>query len=335
MEKTEKNEKIEFVNRTRQRVINHLTLNRAVRNAVLLDYLISKEKLTKEEKADSSPDGKKNQLRSRLGTVLSSMVKDKTLSYANGFFTLIKEKPVAIKEEEIKPEILLLLKNGAPPTKKEIFTKLEQRFQTNRTKTKTDDENLHNIAGRLLKQLTDSKQICVKNGRYSLPAEPTVKPLSETEVKKAFIEKLLELGGEHLEIFTANIFDKYLKELGYEIIKCEVTGGANDYGIDCVIEATDPLKFKNKIFFQVKCYGKSQVTEKDVREFCGAVHIKGGSHGVYVTTSTFHNRAIKIMQGLNNFTRFDKDGLFSLARHCEYGVKTVKNGYLLDETVFG
>lgn len=335
MEKSEKNEKIEFINRTRQRVINHLTLNQAVRNAVLLDYLISKEKLTKEEKADSSPNGKKNQLRSRLGTVLSSMVKDKTLSYLNGFFTLIKEKPVAIKEEEIKPEILSLLKNGATLTKKEIFVKLEQRFKTNLTKTKTDDDNLHNIAGRLLRQLTDSKQVCLKNGKYSLPEEPKIKPLTEAEVKKAFIEKLIELGGEHLEIFTANLFNKRLKELGYEINKCEVTGGANDYGIDCVIETLDPLKFKDKIFFQVKCYGKSQVTEKDIREFCGAVHIKGGSHGIYVTTSTFHSRALKILQGLNNFTYYDKDGLFSLAKTCEYGVKPVKNGYLLDTEILG
>ena len=121
MEKTDKNEKIEFINRTRQRVIQHLTLNKAVRNAVLLDYLISKEKLTKDEKNDASPNGKKNQLRSRLGTVLASMVNDKILSYSNGFFTLIKEKPVAIKEEEIKPEIFSLLKDNSTLTKRRFF----------------------------------------------------------------------------------------------------------------------------------------------------------------------------------------------------------------------
>ena len=330
MEKTDKNEKIEFINRTRQRVIQHLTLNKAVRNAVLLDYLISKEKLTKDEKNDASPNGKKNQLRSRLGTVLASMVNDKILSYSNGFFTLIKEKPVAIKEEEIKPEIFSLLKDNSTLTKKEIFSRLEIRFKTNLTKTRIDDDNLRNIAGRLLKQLSDSKQITVKNGRYSLPVAPVAKPLSESDAKKAFIERLLELGGEHLEIFTANVFNKYFTELGYCVKKCEVTGGANDYGIDCAIEATDPLDFKDKILFQVKCYGKTQVTEKDIREFCGAVTIKGGSHGIFVTTSTFHSRALKILQGLNNFTGFDKERLFELAVHCDYGVKRVNNGYILE-----
>ena len=60
MEKSEKTERAEFIERTRRRVIDHLALNKAVRNAVLLDYLVSKEKLTKEEKADSIPTGQGN-----------------------------------------------------------------------------------------------------------------------------------------------------------------------------------------------------------------------------------------------------------------------------------
>ena len=335
MEKPEKTERAEFIERTRRRVIDHLALNKAVRNAVLLDYLVSKEKLTKEEKADSSPNGKKNQLRSRFGTILSAMCNDKTLDYSGGFYTLIKEKPVAIKEEEIKPEILSLIKETGGITKKEIFSKLENLFKTNRTKTRTDDDNLRNIAGRLLKNLSDAKQITVKNGRYSLAEQPQEKPLSFSEAKSAFNDKLLELGGEHLEIFTANLFNRFLSKIGYSVHKCEVTGGANDYGIDCVIEATDPVGFNCKIFFQVKCYSKSQITEKDVREFCGAVTIKGGSHGIYVTTSTFHSRALKILQTLGNFSVFDKNRLFELASEYEYGVKKLKNGFVLDKTVLG
>lgn len=323
-------EKKEFESRIRNLTIEHLSLNKAERNAVLLDYLISKENLTKKELADNSPNGKKNQLRSQIGTILASMVKDKTLSNDNGFFTLIKEKPIAIKEEEVKPKILALFDGEKTFTKKEIFSQLEWSFKTNLTETKTDDINLHNIAGRLIKQFTDDKRLEYKDGHYFLPAKKQKTTYTETEIKEKFIAKLLELGGEFLERFTANLFNKYFQQIGYKIEKCEVTGGANDNGIDCVIETFDKLNFKEKIFFQVKCFGKTQVTEKDVREFCGAVLIKEGSHGIYVTTSTYHSRALKILQNLDNFTYFDKESLFNLAKTYEHGIKKVKNGYVLD-----
>lgn len=106
----------------------------------------------------------------------------------------------------------------------------------------------------------------------------------ETEVKTELLDKLKELDPYYFE----KVILILLKKMGYgDFIETSKTG---DGGIDGIINE-DKLGLE-KIYTQAKRYNENKVREKDIRNFIGAMS-GDTSKGVFITTSTFDDSAIK------------------------------------------
>ena len=106
----------------------------------------------------------------------------------------------------------------------------------------------------------------------------------ETEVKTELLEKLREIDPYYFE----KVILILLKKMGYgDFIQTSKSG---DGGIDGIINE-DKLGLE-KIYTQAKRYNENKVREKDIRNFIGAMS-GDTSKGVFITTSTFDNLAIK------------------------------------------
>ena len=109
------------------------------------------------------------------------------------------------------------------------------------------------------------------------------------------------------------------------VVKSEVTGGADDNGIDGVIETEDGFGFRERVLVQARTRAKGAITLKEVREFFGAMISEKGTRGIFVTTASFHSEAQKFMNRQRNLIGIDGDKLFSMATENTCGV-TVVNG---------
>ena len=106
----------------------------------------------------------------------------------------------------------------------------------------------------------------------------------ETEVKSELLEKLKEIDPYYFE----KVILILLKSMGYgDFIETSKSG---DGGIDGIINE-DKLGLE-KIYTQAKRYNENKVREKDIRNFIGAMS-GDTSKGVFITTSTFDDGAIK------------------------------------------
>lgn len=106
----------------------------------------------------------------------------------------------------------------------------------------------------------------------------------ETGVKTELLEKLKEIDPYYFE----KVILILLKKMGYgDFIETSKSG---DGGIDGIINE-DKLGLE-KIYTQAKRYNENKVREKDIRNFIGAMS-GDTSKGVFITTSTFDDSAIK------------------------------------------
>lgn len=106
----------------------------------------------------------------------------------------------------------------------------------------------------------------------------------ETNVKTNLLEKLKEIDPYYFE----KVILILLKNMGYgDFIETSKSG---DGGIDGIINE-DKLGLE-KIYSQAKRYNENKVREKDIRNFIGAMS-GDTSKGVFITTSTFADAAIK------------------------------------------
>ena len=106
----------------------------------------------------------------------------------------------------------------------------------------------------------------------------------ESQIKSDLLERLKEIDPYYFE----KVILILLKKMGYgDFIE---TSKSSDGGIDGVINE-DKLGLE-KIYIQAKRYNENKVREKDIRNFIGAM--SGDTNkGVFVTTSSFDNAAIK------------------------------------------
>ena len=106
----------------------------------------------------------------------------------------------------------------------------------------------------------------------------------EGSVKFELLEKLKNIDPYYFE----KVILILLKKMGYgDFIETPKSG---DGGIDGIINE-DKLGL-DKIYIQAKRYGDNKVREKDIRNFIGAMS-GDTSKGIFVTTSNFHEGAIK------------------------------------------
>lgn len=105
-----------------------------------------------------------------------------------------------------------------------------------------------------------------------------------------------------------------------------VTRKSRDGGIDAVIKQ-DPLGI-NTIYIQAKRY-QSEVREKDIRDFLGALAQKATQTGVFITTGSFAPDATRAMKIANqmNVVPIDGEKLAQLMIQYKIGVEE-RNKYI-------
>ncbi|MBT7996016.1 MAG: restriction endonuclease, partial [Bacteroidetes bacterium] len=106
------------------------------------------------------------------------------------------------------------------------------------------------------------------------------------------------------------------------------TSKSGDGGIDGIINE-DKLGL-DKIYIQAKRYGENKVREKDIRNFIGAMS-GDTSKGIFVTTSIFHEGAIKkAYEAHHTIILIDGNKLVDLLHEFNVGVQ-IKSIYELKE----
>lgn len=150
----------------------------------------------------------------------------------------------------------------------------------------------------------------------------------ETEVKTNLLERLKEIDPYYFE----KVILILLKRMGYgDFVETSKSG---DGGIDGIINE-DKLGLE-KIYTQAKRYNENKVREKDIRNFIGAMS-GDTSKGVFITTSTFDDQAIKkAREAHHSIILIDGAKLVDLMLQYNVGVqvKTVYEVKELDNDFF-
>ncbi len=167
------------------------------------------------------------------------------------------------------------------------------------------------------------------------PAKLKKDELPEETIHKAYQQHLTAVSNQLLECIKASeseffesLVVRLLLNMGYGWDKSSsgnVVGGAGDEGIDGIINE-DKLGLE-KIYIQAKRYSETKVSPADIRDFIGAMAIKGARKGVFFTSSTFTEQAKKhAFDAQNmNITLVDGEMLTTLLVQHELGVAKAKS----------
>jgi len=144
----------------------------------------------------------------------------------------------------------------------------------------------------------------------------------ETQIKNDLLERLKVIDPYYFE----KVILKLLKKMGYgDFIETSKSG---DGGIDGIINE-DKLGL-DKIYIQAKRYNENKVREKEIRNFIGAMS-GDTSKGVFATTSTFDDAAIKKANDAHHtIILIDGNKLVELMHEYNVGVQ-IKDTYEIKE----
>lgn len=291
--------------------------------------------LSREELANRSTNSQQNILRSKIGTVINEMHASGVLSLdKEGRYSLVPEKPVAVRIERCESEIIKAL-SVRSMTKTSLREHIKRALGADKTPSTKDDDKVFTYVGQLLKRLSAEGVLTSDGMLYSLSpkfvahADDINAMLS---LKSDFLARIHRRGGEFFENYFMALIEKYVAKHGKQVIECYVTGGSEDGGIDGVLKTRDALGFRETVMVQTK--NRVEITsETDVRGFYGAVCAKQGSRGIYAITSDFHPVAKKFLDELDNCVGVNGDRLFTMALECSYGIKKTADGLLVDERI--
>ena len=69
-------------------------------------------------------------------------------------------------------------------------------------------------------------------------------------------------------------------------------------------------------------------------KFWGAVNVKNGSHGIFLTSGSFHPSAEKLLKSIPNCVGIDRERLYQLVLLTAYGIVKSASGCSFDELIF-
>lgn len=323
--------------RITKRVALYLEENRKATRQEILDAVLGQMGVSIQVMNDPSPGGKANMFRSYIGTVLTELCISGAVRRDGGCYILQKEVPIILRSIQCRAPILTYLKRG-PATREKIVSAMESYFGI-RLKTNLPDERTIRAAiDETLDELVRERSISTDGEVYALCTDFSSRSFQivedERQLKQDFLEKLRERGGGFLESFAANLLEKYYHLTGRDVLLCEVTGGSVDGGVDAVIETRDELGFYDTVMIQTKCRTSGFISEKEAREFFGAMTAKGATRGIYVTTTDFHAGAKQFMSSVPHLVGIGGEVLFELAKRTSYGIRKGKKGYMIDANIF-
>ncbi len=159
---------------------------------------------------------------------------------------------------------------------------------------------------------------------------------AQAEFAEHFTQDLIQ----HIHAVTPEYFEQIVADIFTALgFTTEVTGGADDKGVDVIARYSDGLDFA-PIYIQVKHYcGTMKVTPNEVQKLAGAVLLHGGLQGVLVTCGAFAHPVPEYLQGLpgaRNIALVDRHQLVELMIRHRVGVLDGEGecGYRIDEEYF-
>lgn len=159
---------------------------------------------------------------------------------------------------------------------------------------------------------------------------------AQAEFAEHFTQDLIQ----HIHAVTPEYFEQIVADIFTALgFTTEVTGGADDKGVDVIARYSDGLDFA-PIYIQVKHYcGTMKVTPNEIQKLAGAVLLHGGLQGVLVTCGAFAHPVPEYLQGLpgaHNIALVDQHHLVELMIRHRVGVLDGEGecGYRIDEEYF-
>lgn len=159
---------------------------------------------------------------------------------------------------------------------------------------------------------------------------------AQAEFAEHFTQDLIQ----HVHAVTPEYFEQIVADIFTALgFSTEVTGGADDKGVDVIARYSDGLDFA-PIYIQVKHYcGTMKVTPNEIQKLAGAVLLHGGLQGVLVTCGAFAYPVPEYLQGLpgaRNIALVDQHQLVELMIRHRVGVLDGEGecGYRIDEEYF-
>lgn len=159
---------------------------------------------------------------------------------------------------------------------------------------------------------------------------------AQAEFAEHFTQDLVQ----HIHAVTPEYFEQIVADIFTALgFSTEVTGGADDKGVDVIARYSDGLDFA-PIYIQVKHYcGTMKVTPNEIQKLAGAVLLHGGLQGVLVTCGAFAQPVPEYLQGLpgaRNIALVDQHQLVELMIRHRVGVLDGEGecGYRIDEEYF-
>lgn len=159
---------------------------------------------------------------------------------------------------------------------------------------------------------------------------------AQAEFAEHFTQDLIQ----HIHAVTPEYFEQIVADIFTTLgFSTEVTGGADDKGVDVIARYSDGLDFA-PIYIQVKHYcGTMKVTPNEIQKLAGAVLLHGGLQGVLVTCGAFAHPVPEYLQGLpgaRNIALVDQHHLVELMIRHRVGVLDGEGecGYRIDEEYF-
>ncbi len=298
--------------------------------------------LSKDELQNNSPSSALISAKSMIGSVISSMIRDKIISIDNAKEIRLGSKnliSVNINNQEIYIKDLLKVKSKISIN--EIKENVKTYYKVYQTESKEDDETLDKQCAIILKKLSDQTYInivndqCIYNKKNELYPNTEIgnllnDSLFKEELYPYFIEAFNIKGGEFLENYATELISKLIESEGKIITNKNVCGGSNDNGIDGIIT----LDNCDKIYIQTKARATSLVTVKEVREFYGAMACDKASLGYFVTNSDYHQLAKEFNEKAEKLIAINGKTLYRLSKKLKYGIIKQNNKFILDKDIF-
>ncbi|HGO5293565.1 restriction endonuclease [Photobacterium leiognathi subsp. mandapamensis] len=164
--------------------------------------------------------------------------------------------------------------------------------------------------------------------------------LPEERMHSAYSEHIKSVSEQLLEYiklsepeFFESLVVKLLLKMGYgwnQSTSGNVVGGKGDEGIDGIINE-DKLGLE-KIYIQAKRYADNKVSPAEIRDFIGAMAIKGARKGVFFTSSKFTEQASQHANNAQNMTITLIDGASLTDLLVQYGLGVaIANSYKIFE----
>ena len=323
--------------RIRREILEVLTAERALYRREINARIAVRHRLTAEEKRDNAPDSRRNLLYSAIGTLLSDLCREGALlRSAEGRYTLTCTPRVAVADAACR-EVVLAFCEGGARTRQEIYAHAVEALGAAATPTTEDDHAVRSRVGTLLDRLVAEGELVSENGgfRRAVTADEFFPEGDEEGLRRRYLSLLHRQGGAYFERFVVTLLREYYTHTGREVLLAEVSGGADDGGIDGRIDTVDALGFRETVLLQTKCRREDlHVTETEVRGFFGAMCATGGSRGIFVTTSYFHEGARRFLEALPNCIGMDGKLLFAIAKRCTFGLQRVEGGYRIQRSAF-